>query len=265
MELPTYFMESVVKTRDASEDFEGPLALLLHLLAKDKVEIADIQIGNICDQYIAYLDRMAEMDLEIASEFVQMASHLLYLKARALITAEREISELEQLIASLEELQCKTQYIQLKGVTDELAARFLQHGGYVAKQPEYIAENEAYPYSHDLTDLLTAFNDVMRRGGEDEMIQAPFIPIPSRILYSVTGKAETLIALLKRSGETSVYRLFREAKNRSELVATVIALLELCKHGSIHFIGSGAEMKVDFTGKEIGTMDDMEIYDHELA
>ena len=71
---PSYHLEGVVHARDELEDFTGPLDLILMLLAKDKIEIRDIQISQLLDQYLAYLQKMQEMDLEIASEFVQMLS-----------------------------------------------------------------------------------------------------------------------------------------------------------------------------------------------
>ena len=83
------------------EDFEGPLNLILMLLSKNKIEIRDIKISDILDQYLDYLAQMESMDLEIASEFIQMASHLLYIKTKTLLSTEDEVSELEMLIASL--------------------------------------------------------------------------------------------------------------------------------------------------------------------
>ena len=77
---PTYHLEGIIKSKEEMEDFEGPLTLILMLLSKNKIEIRDIQISEILEQYLAYLDEMKAMDLEIASEFVQMASHLLYIK-----------------------------------------------------------------------------------------------------------------------------------------------------------------------------------------
>jgi segregation and condensation protein A len=76
MENPTFKLQGIIKSKESSEDFEGPLILILHLLSKNKVEIRDIQISLILDQYLKYLDEMKQMDLEIASEFITMASHL---------------------------------------------------------------------------------------------------------------------------------------------------------------------------------------------
>ena len=93
-EDPTFFLEGVVKDKSDMVDFEGPLSLILQLLSKNKIEIRDIPISEILDQYLAYLNEMERLDLEIASEFVQMASYLLYIKTRMLLTEEKEITEL---------------------------------------------------------------------------------------------------------------------------------------------------------------------------
>ena len=77
MENPSFYLEGVVHEKNELQDFEGPLSLILMLLFKNKIEIRDIKISEILDQYLEYLDQMQKLDLEIASEFVQMASHLL--------------------------------------------------------------------------------------------------------------------------------------------------------------------------------------------
>ena len=77
MENPVYKLEKVVRTRtEEMQDFEGPLDLILFLLSKNRMEIQDISVALICDQYIAFLEQRRQMDLEVASEFVTMASHL---------------------------------------------------------------------------------------------------------------------------------------------------------------------------------------------
>ena len=76
MENPNFHLEAVVHERNELQDFEGPLSLILMLLQKNKIEIRDISISEITDQYLAWLEEMQSMDLEVASEFVQMAAHL---------------------------------------------------------------------------------------------------------------------------------------------------------------------------------------------
>ena len=77
MDNPTFYLEGIVKTRDEMQDFSGPLSLILVFLSKNKIEICDLSISDILRQYLDYIEKMQEMDLDIASEFVQMASHLL--------------------------------------------------------------------------------------------------------------------------------------------------------------------------------------------
>ena len=81
MENPVFKLEKVVRSKsEEMQDFEGPLDLILFLLSKNKMEIQDISIALICDQYMTWLEQRQRMDLEVASEFVSMASHLVYIK-----------------------------------------------------------------------------------------------------------------------------------------------------------------------------------------
>ena len=120
MENPSFYLEGVVREKNELQDFEGPLSLILMLLSKKKIEIRDIKISEILDQYLEYLDQMQKLDLEIASEFVQMASHLLYIKTKTLLTQEEEVSELEVLIASLEQLKSRDTLSAVKQVIPQL-------------------------------------------------------------------------------------------------------------------------------------------------
>mgnify|MGYP005978031519 FL=1 len=109
MDHPIFKLEKVVqpKTGETLEDFEGPLDLILFLLNKNKIEIQDIPIALILDQYLAYLEQRKQMDLEVASEFVTMAAHLMYIKTRMLLSIEDKEaqSEMDALIQSLAERQ----------------------------------------------------------------------------------------------------------------------------------------------------------------
>ena len=119
MENPVYKLEKVVRSRsEEMQDFEGPLDLILYLLGKNKMEIQDISISLICDQYMAWLARRQEMDLEVASEFVTMASQLVYIKTRMLLSIEDEEaqSEMDALIASLEERKRNENYAKVKSM-----------------------------------------------------------------------------------------------------------------------------------------------------
>ena len=80
MDDPSFYLEGIVREKDELKDFEGPLSLILMLLQKNKIEIREIRVSEILDQYLDYLAEMQKMDLEVTSEFVRMASYLLYLR-----------------------------------------------------------------------------------------------------------------------------------------------------------------------------------------
>ena len=117
---PSYHLEAVIRSKDEMEDFNGPLDLILMLLSKNRIEIRDIRISELLDQYLDYLRKMQEMDLEIASEFVQMASHLMYIKTKMLLTEEKEPTELEILVSALEQLKNKDALAAVRRVAPEL-------------------------------------------------------------------------------------------------------------------------------------------------
>jgi segregation and condensation protein A len=124
LENPVFKLEKVVRTRSEEEmqDFEGPLDLILFLLAKNKMEIQDISISQILDQYLAWLEARQRMDLEVASEFITMASHLMYIKTRMLLSIEDEEaqSEMDALIQSLEERRRNENYGKIKVLAHRL-------------------------------------------------------------------------------------------------------------------------------------------------
>ena len=159
METPIYHLEGVVKAREENmEDFVGPLDLILHLLSKNKLEIKDIQISLILDQYLEWMDQRRELDLEVASEFVTMASHLIYIKTRMLLSIhdEEAVSEMEQLIATLEAHQRNENYLKIKAVAPELDRRYQVGRDYLTKVPEPIQPDRTYRYVHDREDLSRA-------------------------------------------------------------------------------------------------------------
>ena len=105
MSEPQYHLEGVVRTRtEEMEDFEGPLDVIFLLLSKNKIEIQDVSITAILEQYLAYLEEMKRLDMEIASEFITMASHLMLIKTKMLLSAAEQAeaeSELDLLRQSL--------------------------------------------------------------------------------------------------------------------------------------------------------------------
>ena len=253
MENPTFYLEGIVKEKDESQDFQGPLSLILMLLSKNKIEIRDIKIADILDQYLAYLEEMERMDLEVASEFVQMASHLLYIKTKTLLAGDEEVSELEELMTSLEQLKCRDIYTAVQKVIPELKRASETGLLYYAKLPEPLPKTtKEYEYRHDPADLFKALYAVATRGGKPAVPEFARQIAPSRIVYEVRTKSRELITRLQ-SGSTSLEKLYSECGSRSEIVATFISILELCSMGSIVLEGDGedGDYTVNFVGGNV--------------
>ena len=247
MENPTFHLEGVIRTKEEMQDFEGPLTLILMLLSKNKIEIRDIKIAEILDQYLAWLEEMQRMDLEVASEFVQMASHLVYIKTRTLLAGTEEVSELEQLMSSLEQLRCRDQFAALKEVVPALD-KSLQAGALLLSTPaEPMPKYGEYDYQHDGWELLNALIAMVSKSAPVSEEASP-VRIPRPILYSVRDKSRQLVELLREKREMSLAALYAMANTRSEIVATFLSLLELCSMGSVRFALTEGEHFVQFAG-----------------
>lgn len=251
MEDLTFHLEGIVKERNELQDFQGPLSLILMLLSKNKIEIRDIKISEILDQYLEYLAEMERMDLEIASEFVQMASHLLYIKTRTLLAGDEEVSELEELMSSLEQLKAKDIYTSVQKITPELKKASETGLLYYSKLPEPLPKiGREYEYRHEAADLFKALYAVVSRGGKPSEPEFAQRIAPSRIVYEVRTKSRELVELL-RKGETKLETLYAQCGSRSEIVATFISILELCSMGSIEIDGEEGDYSLRFVGGDI--------------
>lgn len=232
----------MVKVRQELEDFHGPLDLILHLLSKNKMEIKDIQISLIVDQYMAWIEQRKQMDLEVASEFVTMAAQLVFIKTRMLLSIHDEegLSEMEQLIASLEEHQRQESYRRIKEVLPLLDQRFSLGRDCLTRGPEILTPDKAYRYAHNREDLRKAMLNVLTR--TEQRLPPPaaaFEGIVGREPYPVVQKAKEILQYLLRSGMTRFQTLFQGNQSRSEVVATFIAVLELCKANQVQITGNG--------------------------
>jgi len=248
MESPVFRLEGIIKVKDGISDFEGPLTLILLLLSKNKIEIRDISISLILEQYLGYLDKMAELDLDIASEFVAMASHLTYIKTKMLLH-EEEVSELSQLISSLEELQRGEVYQQIKVAAQTLAGMYTRDGIMMTGPPEFIQTDEEIKYEQSSQDLLEAMAHVI--GRENALIGSinpREVQYPRRAVFSIPDKISSILERLKTLRGFPLADLFYESESRTELIATLIAVLELCKVGSVILTGDAGNTIITYTG-----------------
>lgn len=230
-----FHLGSLIRGENTIEDFDGPLTLILEMLKKNKIAIRDIQISEILDQYNEYLDKMQRMDLEIASEFVQMASYLLLIKTKMMLFGDKtEVSELEELISSLEKLQARDYFESLKSVIPELEERIkagmLSH----TKGPEPIPDEDG-SLSLEISeiDLLSAILAVSLREsirpGREAQIRPAY---PKRVLFSVKDKSRIIVSNL-RNGPLRLTEILEDCASRTERVAAFLSILELCSFGSI--------------------------------
>ena len=253
---PTFRLEGVLRSKEELADFEGPLTLILMLLSKNKIEIRDIPVSEILEQYLAYLDEMKAMDLEIASEFVQMASYLLYIKTKMLLNTEEEASELELLIASLEQLKSRDVYASVKQVCPALEKAAGEGMLYHVKPPEPLRSAVEYSYSHEGWELLKALSNAMLRSQSVPETEAEEPGrrrriYPRRIIYNVRDKSREILLRLRAAGRLSLTDFYRASRSRSEVVATFISILELCSLGRTSLKRENDQIIVSFAGGDI--------------
>lgn len=212
------------------EIFEGPLELLLSLITKNKVNIYDIPIALILEQYMDYLHTMEMFNMEIASEFIVMASQLMVIKSRLLLPkVEDEEDPRQELVDMLLEYQ------RAKQTAEILHDRELTYSGRYEKPPEEIKNinKTEYKLTHDIKILQEAYMRIYQRRLElmeaqanteklDNLLKTTrHVPVNERILH--------VMKLLVRRGNCSFAGLFEKAESRSEIVATFLAVLELIK------------------------------------
>lgn len=205
------------------EIFEGPLDLLLSLISKHKLNINDIEISVLLEQYLDYIQKMKMADIEIASEFLEMAAHLVYIKTISLLPRHEESKELKK------ELQGKLlEYKLCKEIAQNLKAAFLGSDIFI-RQQQKISVDKTYSLTHDKELLLKAYLlNFNKNKIELPKLEKSFTTIVSKRMVSVTSK---ILFVLKKlyTNDKVLYDEFFKTNDKSELVATFLALLELVK------------------------------------
>lgn len=207
-----------------ANNFEGPLDLLLHLISKNKLDIKDIEISVLVDQYIQQINLFKEYNIDIASEFLDMASRLIYLKTVSLLPKSEEAEELKaELTGELIEY----------GICREMAAKLAENTeGFktFVRKPAKIDFDKSYKRLHDSEILLKYYSDAVGRGLRKlpPPVEA-FNGIVQKKIVSVSSKIVVVLRNLKKKSKVNFKSLFKESKNRSDVVATFLAVLELLK------------------------------------
>ncbi len=210
------------------ELFEGPLDLLLYLVKKDHLNIYDIPITQVTDQYLQYLEVMRLLDLNIAGEFLVMAATLLQIKSKMLLPAEEVIQdEQEQQDPRAELVRRLLEYEKFKQIADELRLKETAQQEVFKRQKAEAAlpksPDEDVYFEASLFDLISAFSQALKE-------------IPKELFYevikdefTVEEKVHSILHVLLVKERIAISELFRSSKNKIEMVVTFLAILELIK------------------------------------
>ena len=226
------------------DDFEGPLDLLLALIDKDKIDIHDIPIVSICDQYMAFIEEAQQMDLDIASEFIIMASQLMLIKSKMLLPGRVEKDDPRRELVNQLEL-----YIATKNAAEQLRPMYATFSGRMEKETDEIPPEKGAPLGLDPSLLTNALRVMLKRlnaiqPAPEQMI-TPLITTP---IVSVGEKIEQMLAILELHHTASLFFLLKDAPHKGDLVARFMGILELVKLGQIMIVGAPKEEIRELSG-----------------
>jgi len=212
------------------EGFEGPLDLLLHLIQKNKLNIADIPVALITEQYLDYLKLMKELNLDIAGEYLLMAATLLHIKSRILLPGSSEDKgEEEDVDPRADLVQRLLEYQKYKGAARELEQRpWLYRDVFIRGTEIGRNEPEGERIETSLFQLLEAFRQVLARAQEEAVHEV------KRETLTVEQKIEEILAFLRHNPRSVAFHtLFPEGASRGVIVIIFLAILELVKEKAI--------------------------------
>lgn len=210
------------------DTFEGPLDLLLQLISKHKLNIYDIEITVLLEQYLAYINDLEYEDYEDAADFLEMAARLIYIKTCSLLPQDEEAEELKK------ELQGRIiEYSLCKMAAQRLKQEYVG-GDIFVRAPVKLPVDKTYTGVREPEALLEAYLGLSEKSRNSKPLKADiFEPIVSRKIVSVTSKIIYILKKLHFSGEFDMNRLYDGITDKSEQVATFLAVLELTKSGRI--------------------------------
>ncbi len=218
--------------------FEGPLDLLLHLISKHKLNINDIEISLLLDQYMEYMNQLETEDYEEAADFLEMAARLIYIKTCALLPQQEEAEELKK------ELEGRIiEYSLCKKTAEKL--RELYAGGEIfVRPPVKLPINKTYCGVHEVQVLYDAYMGISPKVKDYKPLRANmFSPIVSHRIVSVTSKIIFVLKKLYKTGKCEISMLYEGITDKSEKVATFLAVLELTKSGRIFINDDNTEIE----------------------
>ncbi len=211
------------------EAFEGPLALLMHLIDKNQVDIYDIPIAVVTEQYLDYIRAMEHFNIDVASEFLVMAATLLQIKSRMLLPKPPAAEQLAEEVDPRQELvQRLLEYRRFKQAAADLEEMLRKREQFIARPPGYFATKIVLPEGLKIDDLIEAFAAVW----ESAVDEFAFI---AREEISVQDKMQDILLLLrKQGGRLEFAQTIIRSGSRTEMVTAFLALLELIRLKRIH-------------------------------
>lgn len=228
------------------EVFEGPLDLLLSLISKHKLNIYDIEISKLLEQYIAYLDECQSHDLELAGEFLEMASRLIYIKTVSLLPNPKEAEQIKKELEGT-----LIEYSLCKEASKNLMNLFCGDKIFYHKRIIDINQDVSYNNIHTPDVLVNAYMNIgLNRLKRSKPIlnDDSFKVIVNHKVYPVEVKVISVLRTMYKYGKANLNDLFKDINNRSERVALFLAVLELTKSGRILISDNSKE--IQFTGKK---------------
>lgn len=222
--------------------FEGPLDLLLNLIAKNKLNIYDIPIAELLEQYMAQIHEMQAADMDVASEFLEMAARLVHIKSVSLLPKKEEEAALKQELTGrlLEYQQCKEAAMRLR-------ERFSLDG--IVRAQADIPADLTYKRHHKPQELLSAYLSMLgkKKPPEPQKPEDTISKLITRRVVSVASQIVFVLRSLWKKRHVSLKELFRGKNDPSERVAAFLAVLELVKDKRLRVNGDGEDCEIKLT------------------
>ena len=222
------------------EIFEGPLDLLLHLINKNEVDIFDIPIATITDQYLGYLELMKTFNINVAGDFLVMASTLIHIKSKMLLPSSHEDDDEED--PRTEIIQPLLEYIQFKEIAEAFSERELLDRDVFARTVAPYFQDGITAEEPELDVSLFQLIDAFKRIVDQRLPGVKLTVQPEQ--WSVKDKTELIISQLKEKGAMFFREIFSEDRTVSEFVVTFLALLELVHRGLVRVFQSTSERDI---------------------
>ena len=222
--------------------FEGPLDLLLNLIAKNKLNIYDIPIAELLEQYMAQIHEMQAADMDVASEFLEMAARLVHIKSVSLLPKKEEEAALKQELTGqlLEYQQCKEAAMRLR-------ERFSLDS--IVRAQADIPADLTYKRHHKPQELLSAYLSMLgkKKPPEPQKPEDTISKLITRRVVSVASQIVFVLRSLWKKRHVSLKELFRGKNDPSERVAAFLADLELVKDKRLRVDGDGEDCEIKLT------------------